>query len=424
MPLQTAAVLGDAPFSLVAAVLAYALAPIGTQLLLCVLHELAHVLAAMLVGFRVVEIDLGRGPAWFARWWGGACVTLRPWPLHGYVRSLYRGRRWLRTRLAAVALAGPLWNVLAAVAMQVVTSAVLDDGEYFTARGALLWATTLSCWVLALGAFVPALVGGRRGFFSSDVQFAWLAARANDAQLDDGLAANLTQAAQHRFERAFHRGDLAVAEAELSARVAANGPDEASWSDAALFALARGDATVAFAAHERAEAAARAAASVDQPDAAAPSLAARAARHEHAQQLAVARTFFLVQRGDPAALAEAQALAAAWPTGRYRGVPTATRTAMLRTRGELLLAQGQPAAAVPLLRAAVRGHEPYWLRAIGMALLAQALLGAGGASAVAEAVRWAARARQLDPHGPLLPRHRRLFEAALAERRASAAAIR
>jgi len=422
MPLQTAAVLGDAPFSLVAAVLAYALVPFATQLLLCVLHELAHVLAAMLVGFRVVEIDLGRGPAWFARWWGCACVTVRPWPVHGYVCSLYRGRRWLRTRLVAVALAGPLLNLLAAVAMQAVTSAVLDDGEYCTARGALLWATTLSCWVLALAAFAPALVGGRRGFFSSDVQFAWLAARATAAQLAAGLAANAAQAAQHRFECAFHGGDLAAAEAELAARVAANGPDEASWSDAALLALARGDAAAALAAHARAEAAA--AATVSPADASTLPAPARAARHEHAQQLAIVRVFFLVQRGDVAALADAQALAAAWPTGRRASVSTATRTAMLRTRGELLLAQGQPAAAVPSLRAAVRGHEPYWLRAIGMALLAQALLRAGGDAAVAEAVRWAARARRLDPHGPLLPRHLRSFEAAVAERRASAAAIR
>lgn len=424
MPLQTAAVLGDTPFSLVAAVLAYALVPFATQLVLCVLHELAHVLAAMLVGFRVVEIDLGRGPAWFARWWAGACVTLRPWPLHGYVRSLYRGRRWLRTRLAVVAMAGPLLNVLVAVAMQSATWAVLDDGEYFTARGALLWATTLSCWMLAFGAFAPALLGGRRGFWSLDVQFSWAAMRASQAELDEGLVANAVQAVQHRFERAFHGGDLAAAEAELATRVAANGPDEASWSDAALLALARGDAAAAFAAHERAEAAARDAAPTSHGQAGAPSLAARAARHEHALQLAIVRAFLLVQRGDVAALAEAQALAAAWPTGRRAGVPTATRTAMLRTRGELLLAQGQPAAAVPLLRAAVRGHEPYWLRAIGMALLAQALLRAGGDAAVAEAGRWADRARRLDPHGPLLPRHLRPVEAALAERRASAAAIR
>lgn len=424
MPLQTASVLGDAPFSLVAVVLAFALAPIGTQLVLCVLHELAHALAAMLVGFRVVEIDLGRGPAWFARWWAGALVTMRPWPVHGFVRALYRGRRLLRPRLVAVALAGPLLNVLAAVSMQAVTWAVLDDDEYFTARGALLWATTLSCWMQALGAFASAPFGGRGGFWSLDVQFAWAAMRATQAQLEDGLVANVMQAALHRFERAFQAGDLAAAETELAAWITAHGRDETSWSWTALLELARGDAAAAFAAHERAEAGVRAAAVASQGDPAVLPLAARAARHEHAQQIAIVRTFFLVQRGDVAALAEAQALAAAWPTGRRAGVPTATRTAMLRTRGELLLAQGQPAAAVPLLRAAVRGHEPYWLRAIGMAVLAQALLRAGGDAAVAEAVRWAARARRLDPHGPLLPPHLRSFEAALAERRASAAAIR
>lgn len=421
MPLQTAAVLGDAPFSLVAAVLAYALVPFATQLLLCLLHELAHALAAMLVGCRVVEIDLGRGPAWFARWWGGACVTLRPWPLHGYVRSLYRGRRWLRTRLVAVVMAGPLLNVLVAVAMQSVTGAVLEAGEYFTARGALLWATTLSCWVLALGAFVPALVGGRSGFWSTDVRFAWLAARATEAQLADGLAANAMQAAQHRFERAFHVSDLAAAEAELAARVAANGHDEASWSDSALLQLARGDAVAAFAAHERAEAAGRAAIAWRRADGPDLPAAQRVLLQEHERQLAIARAFFLVQRGDADALAEAQAIVAAWPTGRRRTAPPATHAAMLRTRGELLLAQGQPAAAVPLLRAAVRGHEPYWLRAIGMALLATALLRTDGAP---EAVLWARRARSIDPHGPLLPRRLRPVEAALAERRASAAAIR
>lgn len=416
--------LGDSSLSLLAASLAFVLAWVGAQLLLCVLHELAHAMAAMLVGFRVVEIDLGHGPAWFARWWWGACVTVRPWPRHGYVCALYRGRRWLRTRLVVVALAGPLLNVLAAVAMQAVTWTVLDDGEYFTVRGALLWATTLSCWLLALAAFAPALLGGRSGLLSTDVRFAWLAARASDAQLEEGLVANAMQAAQHRFERAFQTGDLAAAEAELAVRVASSGHDEATWSDAALLALARGDAAAAFAAHERAEAGVRAAAVAGQAEAAVLPLAARAARHEHAQQIAIVRTFFLVQRGDVAALAEAQALTARWPTGRRAGVAAATRTAMLRTRGELLLAQGQPAAAVPLLRDAVRGHEPYWLRAIGMALLAQALLRAGGAPAVEEAVRWADRARRLDPHGPLLSRPLRQMDAAMAEWRASAAGIR
>lgn len=413
--------LGAASFSLVAAVAAYALLPLATQFVLCFVHELAHVLASLLVGFRVVEIDLGRGPARFARWWGGACVTLRPWPLHGYVRSLYRGRRWLRTRLVAVALAGPLSNLLVALAMQMVTNRCLDDGEYFTARGAALWAITLSCWMLAVAAVTPALLGGRAGWWSVDVRFAWIAARASSAQLEDGLQANAVQAAEHRFAQAFHRGDLVVAERELAMRLAAAAPDASTWCDAAWLHLARGEAAAAVAANEQAMQRGRAAIAAARANGPLP-VAQRAAMLAQEQQFAIERAFFLSQRGDAAGRDEALALVASWPTERRRFAgPAEWRAAMARVRGAVLLAAAQPAAAVPFLQVAVRGHEPYWLRALAMAQLALALARTGRP---VEAQVWARRARRLDPHGPLLSHPLQQVDAALAEWRASPAAIR
>ena len=87
----------------------------------------------------------------------------------------------------------------------------------------------------------------------------------------------------------------------------------------------------------------------------------------------------------------------------------------------MLLRHGRVAEAMRALRAAVRGHEPHWLRALGMAHLAEAFVHARHWH---EAARWARKARRLDPTGPLLPLFLRPVEAALAERRAPAKPIR
>lgn len=77
------------------------------------LHELGHVLAARLLGFRVYSVTLGQGPLLFARRWGRADLMLRALPLGGYTEAGATGPRLLMPRAALFVAAGPLANALA-----------------------------------------------------------------------------------------------------------------------------------------------------------------------------------------------------------------------------------------------------------------------------------------------------------------------
>lgn len=409
------------PLEVVAIAVAALVVPSTTQAVLVALHETAHAAMARAVGFAVAEMDLGRGPARWVRWCGDALVTVRSLPTHGHVRVLYRGRRWLRTRIAAVALAGPLMNVAMAIGLQLAVAASLAENEFFTLRGIALWSMALTGWVMAIGGIVPALAGARGGV-STDVAFALHIGRATAAELAIGLAANVGMQVRHRFDRAFLEGDATAAAAIVESELARPDHDAAWWGDAALLALARGEAAQALALDERHAASVRTALAAQRaaPGRLPPAQLLELQDGELA--LAVARAFFLAHVGTESALAEAERLSAAWPSRARSWAPRGARAAALRTRGLVLLRRGAAAAAVPCLRRAVASHEPHWLRALGLGHLALALARLGQGTA---ARREAGRARRLHPQSLLLPAVLREIDDVLAAAAgASAAAIR
>lgn len=389
--------------NLLVAVACVLVVPVGAVLLLLV-HEIAHAVVGHLCGFAVVEMQFGTGPAWWARWFGSMRVTFSSWPSHGYVVGCFRGVRWLRTRIALFALAGPMAN-LAVFALAFSWYQVAESPWLPLARLGMAY-TGLAAAV----AFVPKTLrtGGQ-----SDLQVVLAAARLGPEAAAGLIAHNAGFAAHHACMRAFELGQLDAAEAVLATH--RGDPAHRGWTGAmaALLAVARGMPARALAELddiERDERAAEAREAVPEP-------LARTKDRRLARE--INRAFVLVAIGTDEAAAAALLLVAAWPAGRHARGETAV--AARRTRGLVLLRCGRIAEAIVELQKAVRGHEPHWLRALGMAYLAEAFVRTRHFDAAA---RWARKARRLDPTGPLLPLFLRPVEAALAERRAPAPPIR
>ncbi|MEM9418216.1 MAG: M50 family metallopeptidase [Planctomycetota bacterium] len=81
-----------------------------------IIHEGAHALVAWAVGHRVWRIELGVGKRWGGFAIGEVHVHLRRLPTMGFVISSPTQPRFSATRTAAVLIAGPLSNVLLAIA--------------------------------------------------------------------------------------------------------------------------------------------------------------------------------------------------------------------------------------------------------------------------------------------------------------------
>lgn len=367
-----------------------------------VLHELAHAVVGRLVGFDVVEVQFGTGPAWWAFWLGRVRVTVRSWPDHGYVVLHYRGRRWLRARIVACALAGPSAD-LASFGMACWWASV--------AEGPWQSVALFVAVVLALVAFA-ALVPFRRRGGDSDMALVLDVLRAPREVVDALVSAYPTLSAIGACQCAFEQGRLDDVELLLESH--RHEPANAGWtcSLASLSSIARGNFERALVELEASDAHDRAAL----PQGAV--LDRRVARDRELTR-ATNRAFVLILIDRPEARDEALRLVAGWPVRPIdRGEQ---QTAMARTRGLVLLRHGRVAEAMRALRAALRGHEPHWLRALGMAHLAEAFVHTRHFD---EAARWASKARRLDPTGPLLPLFLRPVETALAERRAPAMPIR
>lgn len=80
-------------------------------------HELGHAIAAKAVGFRVFQVTIGFGRAIFkCRLWGFNFVV-NSMPLGGFCFSVSRKVHWYRSKRCLMILAGPLTNILAAIAV-------------------------------------------------------------------------------------------------------------------------------------------------------------------------------------------------------------------------------------------------------------------------------------------------------------------
>lgn len=370
---------------------------------LCLLvHESAHALVGRLSGFDVIEVQFGSGPAWWARWFGRIRITFHNWPTHGHVLALYRGERWLRPRIALFALAGPVSN-LALFAAAWAWVAVAEHPWQLVAFFCMVQTGWTAAW-----SFVPRTL---RNGAQSDLQIVLAVARLDPSTVPAMVAHYGVLAAHHECQRAFELGRLDVAEGVLAAH--RGDPVHVGWtgSMAILLALSRGDPERALVESERGRAALQA---VADP----PGESAAAAR-ERRLEWEINRAFVMAAIGTEEATAAAMRLVSSWPSARHaRGESV---VAAQRTRGLVLLRRGSVGHAIVCLRAALRGHEPHWLRALGMAHLAEAFVHARHFD---EAARWARKARRLDPTGPLLSIFLRPVEAALADRRAPAPPIR
>lgn len=383
---------------------AWLMAPILTFVCILVLHEAAHAAVAWLVGFRVLHVEIGQGPAWRAWHLRSFVIVVRRWPTFGYVSAAWRGRAWLRCRNVAFLLAGPLMNIALAAAAIWLLGFAGDPAQRF------LWLPSAAVTVfMAVTGLIPFTM--RSPFvFQTDLAKVIGMLRVTAAELDARLAASPRMLCVHDSWMPLLRGDLATAEASLASAMVR---DPANWelhATSAILRLSRGDAAGAMAAHEAMTTAQR------QWAAGLLSAPGPRTRGEHvllAKQVRreqVNRAFFLVHLGSPTAVAQARALAEAWYPG---AVPNdGDGVATLRTRGLVRLHSGAIARGITDLRRALAVAEPYWLRALGMAYLAygHALQGE-----VRAARKWARKARRLHPRNPLLPLRLRLVEEELAK---------
>jgi len=367
-----------------------------------VVHELAHAVVGRLMGFDVAEVQFGTGPAWWTFWVGRVRVTVRNWPDHGYVVVHYRSRRWLRARIVALGLAGPAAD-LASCGVAWWWASVAEGPWQ-----AVAFYIAMVLALVALGGLVPLRQRGG----NSDMALVLEVLRAPREVVEGLVVAYPMLSTIHAWQCAFEQGRLDDAQVLLAAH--RRDPASAGWTSsmASLLSVARGDFERALGEQEASDAHDRAAL----PQGAV--LDRRVAR-DRELTMATNRAFVLILIDRPEARAEALRLVAGWPVRPLDR--REQQTAMARTRGLVLLRHGRVAEAMRALRAAVRGHEPHWLRALGMAHLAEAFVHARHWH---EAARWARKARRLDPTGPLLPLFLRPVEAALAERRAPAKPIR
>lgn len=305
-----------------------------------VVHELAHAVVGRLVGFDVVEVQLGTGPAWWAFWVGKVRATVRNWPDHGHVVLHYRGRRWLRARIVACALAGPLAD-LASFGLACWWAAVAE-GPW---QGVALYIAM----VLALVASA-ALVPFRRRGGNSDMALVLDVLRAPREVVEGLVVAYPVLSTIHAWQCAFEQGRLDDAQVLLAAHQ--RDPASAGWTSslASLLSIARGDFERALVEQDASDA---------HELAARPQGAVLDRRVVRDRELAVAtnRAFLLILIDRPDARAEALRLVAGWPVRPLDH--REQQTAMARTRGLVLLRHGRVAEAMRALRAAVRGHEAH-----------------------------------------------------------------
>ncbi|MFZ5861496.1 MAG: M50 family metallopeptidase [Nitrospirota bacterium] len=86
------------------------------MLVMVIPHELGHAIAARIVGFRVFKVVIGYGPILLTRKYLGWQWEFRPLPIGGVTVAASPLPRLYRTREFLLVLAGPLVNVIFAVA--------------------------------------------------------------------------------------------------------------------------------------------------------------------------------------------------------------------------------------------------------------------------------------------------------------------
>lgn len=122
---------------------------------LIALHEAGHALVARLVGWQVEEIVVGFGRPAFVFTIGGVPVTVKMYPLAGYVRPTPRDLSGVRLKSALVYLAGPGIELLLVLALTLVVGtermlARTDDVAILAVQS-----VAIAALIGALGNLVP-----------------------------------------------------------------------------------------------------------------------------------------------------------------------------------------------------------------------------------------------------------------------------
>lgn len=392
-------------FDVVVAIGGYLVAPAVTVAVIVVLHEAAHAIVGRLVGFRILSIELGKGPVWCAFWLGSALVTWSRWPDHGLVRVVASSGCLFRTRSILFFLAGPLANVAFAVGIWSLAGTLRETTD---PKMAFLVPTVVIAWAMAVVGFLPVRMS-RQPEYVADVVQVWRTLRTNAAAITAWLEAARRFAEHHDFWRAFLRGRVEEASQLAEAGIAAH-PEDWAWpANGTLVAFVRGDTDRLVALQASFEAGAAAAVErMDRQSKGKPSRNEAALRRQIVTWPRVNRAFFLVHEGTPAALAEALRLTEGPAT--HGPTRSAEHVARSRTRGLVLLHMGKVGEGIRELRAAIASSEPYWLRALGAAYLAYGYALQGDERAARRYVRMSKR---LHRESPLLPARLRLVDEAL-----------
>lgn len=362
-------------------------------LVLLILHELAHALVGWAVGFRILVVHLGGGPAIGTRWWRGVRIELHRAPWRGHVEWQVRGARWLRTRFLLATLAGPFANLAIALATLPFVAAAMERFPHeLDGLDAFVLAFSVIALSAATVAFWPSGVPDSLRV-TMDLPTAFRAARWRPADVSSLLGQWDRLAVLHGVWDAFHRGEPALVRERLVAAEAEH-PAEPVWAEVrSLLALVEGDHAAAVVWHDRSEQLAQAmlvehdklAINCDRKD------FAREMREGCETGLAVNRAFFLAQTGRPEDLATADGLCEALAA---KSMVDEGHIATLRTHGFVRLRQGRIDEGMQMLEQAFRLPEPFWLRALTAGYLAygHALRGDGRL-----ARRWVRRGRRIHP---------------------------
>jgi hypothetical protein len=343
------------------------------MLALVAIHEAGHCLSARVVGFKVHGVVIGAGPLLLERTFGGLTLQWRLLPYGGITRTTPQRIDWLRPKVLAVVLAGPASNLLLMLVLMRMGVGPFGGGTTSSVLASIAGANTFT---LALNLLPWSFEREGQGM-ATDGLVVIRTLLASRAQLQEGVLAHygleaLNAARHHRREEAF-------AWVERARRLVPSSPFTSAMEASILDAT--GD--VAGAARIwRARLQERLAGAPDE---------------KHVATVAILKNnlaWAAAHLGDPALLDEAERFSKA-ALAHFPKAPFA-----LGTRGSVLLAQGQVAQALPLLREAYAGGDSPFQRALSACELAVAEARRGQG---ALAARWLDRARRLDPLCRLLP---------------------
>lgn len=384
------------------------LGAVAACLVVVVFHELAHALVGFLLGFRILEIQVGGGMPWHVVSCFGVRISLHRRPWAGLVRWQPRGKYLLRMRFLAAVLAGPLANIAVAVAATPLVVAVLRDapkGLYYTQWYGGAFGFMAFAWAFA--GLVPVVI---RGAPKTDMAIALSTLNTAKAAIPGWLEASRAQALAHDFYEALQCADYSGAEA-LLAEGERRLPASGDWCKGrALLCLLTGDLDGALAVYGQGETMTLAELHRLERECVSSGqrLRIRLLRAQVKELDAVNNAFFLAQTGRQEDLVKAERRCADQNKKSFGGEACAAR---LRTHGMILLRLGRVDEGLVKLQQSFRLPEPFWLRAMCAGYLAYGHALRGDRRATRRFLR---KARRLGPRSPLVDIAERWTEAALA----------